>query len=225
MKLKAKIVSFVVALLLPAFAVAQQDSSNAVNLTGLGMSPELARYLVANGIVMRNNTFVKFANATPAATALSSIKLDATNNLFLNALSGKVGKLAVALTPVANWDQYGMLAEIGRGYNLQPYVPTLAATPVATTGANEFKPGLNVVPTAAANTAGFLGPKTPVPGQIFVIHNPMANTVRIKANGGATMNGATAGGFLELATLQTAFCQTTAATNQNCNIPAVPTAQ
>lgn len=101
------------------------------------------------------------------------------------------------------------------------YVPTMAATPAAAT--NKFQPGLNVVPTAAANTAAFLGDATPVPGQHFVINNSMANAVRIKAAGGATLNGATAGGYIALPALATVDCYTASATNQVCMQPVIPT--
>lgn len=100
-------------------------------------------------------------------------------------------------------------------------VPTMASTPVA--GTNEFYPGLNVVPTAAADTAALLGPSTPVPGQEFLISNNSGAAVRIKAAGGATLNGATAGGYITLASLATVECYTQSATNQVCLQPVIPT--
>lgn len=100
-------------------------------------------------------------------------------------------------------------------------VPTMVSTPVA--ASNFFSPGLNVVPTAAANTAAFLGAATPVPGQQFRIYNSGPNAVRVKAGGAATMNGATAGGYITLATLATVDCQTTSATSQICLQPVIPT--
>lgn len=102
-----------------------------------------------------------------------------------------------------------------------PYVPTMAATPVV--GTNEFRPGLNVVPTAAASTAAILGPSTPIPGQQFIINNSGPNAVFVKAAGGATLNGATAGGKISLATLATIHCWTASATNQVCQQPVIPT--
>jgi len=119
----------------------------------------------------------------------------------------------------------GYAAEVrfSAGYapRLAPYVPTMAATPVV--GTNEFKPGLNVVPTAAASTAAILGPSTPVPGQHFIINNSGPNSVFVKAGGGATLNGATAGGKIALPTLATVECLTASATNQICLQPVIPT--
>lgn len=102
-----------------------------------------------------------------------------------------------------------------------PAVPTMAATPAV--GTNQFYPGLNVIPTAAANTAAFLGPATPTPGHEFVISNASGNSVRIKAAGGATMNGATAGGYVVIPNLATVQCFTQAAGNQICLQPVIPT--
>ncbi len=121
----------------------------------------------------------------------------------------------------------GLLIRVN-GANLEkisqtPAVPTMAATPVA--GTNEFSPGLNIIPTAAANTAALLGPSTPVPGQRFTINNNSGATVRIKAAGGATLNGATAGGYITIVSLATVNCFTASLTNQVCMQPVIPTPQ
>jgi hypothetical protein len=108
----------------------------------------------------------------------------------------------------------------GLGQIMVPYVPTMAATPVA--GTNVIQPGYNVVPTAAANTAALL-PATPTPGQQFHIYNEGANSVRIKAGGASTMNGATAGGYIVLATKTSLECKASAAANYECFLPANPT--
>ena len=109
----------------------------------------------------------------------------------------------------------------GANAQLTGYVPTLVATPVA--GTNVFQPGLNIVPTVAANTAAFIGPATPVPGQQFTIVNTGPNAVRAKAAGGATLNGATAGGYIAIASLATVDCVTTSTGNQSCRQPVIPT--
>lgn len=109
----------------------------------------------------------------------------------------------------------------GTNSQLAAYVPTLAATPVV--GTNMILPGLNVIPTAAANAAAILGPSTPVPGQQFRIVNSGPNSVRIKAGGGATLNGATAGGYIVLVTLAAVDCFTTSVTNHECLQPVIPT--
>jgi hypothetical protein len=129
--------------------------------------------------------------------------------------------------PVVKSDLIGLgvpaeQAEVIANINTLPRaVPTMAATPVV--GTNVFSPGLNVVPTAAANTAAFLGAATPVPGQEFIINNSGPNAVRVKAAGGATLNGATAGGYISVPTLATVRCITASATNQVCLQPVVPT--
>lgn len=101
------------------------------------------------------------------------------------------------------------------------YVPTLAATPAVNT--NSFQPGLNVVPTNAANNAAFIGPATPIVGQCFTIVNNAGAAIRAKAAGGATLNGATAGGYISIASLATVVCCTASATNQICQQPVIPT--
>ena len=103
----------------------------------------------------------------------------------------------------------------------QSFVPTMAATPVA--GTNYFAPGLNVVPTAAANTAAFLGLATPVVGQQFSINNASGVSVRAKASAGLTLNGATAGGYIVIPNLATLDCETVSLTNQVCRQPVIPT--
>lgn len=113
------------------------------------------------------------------------------------------------------------LFSAGAGRVLAPYVPTMASTPVA--GTNFVAPGLSVVPTAAANTAAFIGPATPVPGQEFIVSNNSGAAVRLKAAGGATLNGATAGGYISVASLATVQCFTQSATNQVCLQPVIPT--
>ena len=104
---------------------------------------------------------------------------------------------------------------------LTAYVPTMVATPV--TGTNFFAPGLNIIPTAAANTAAFIGPATPVAGQQFRIVNASGAAVRAKAAGGATLNGATAGGYISIANLATVDCITASTGNQVCLQPVIPT--
>lgn len=110
---------------------------------------------------------------------------------------------------------------VGANVQLAAYVPTMAATPV--TGTNFFAPGLSIVPTAAANTAAFLGPATPIAGQQFRINNNSGASVRVKAAGGATLNGATAGGYIVVPNLATVDCLTASTSNQVCMQPVIPT--
>lgn len=102
-----------------------------------------------------------------------------------------------------------------------PYVPTMAATPVA--GTNQILPGLNVIPTAAANTAAMF-PATPVPDARYYIKNSNGtNSVRVKGGGATTINGATAGGYIVLAAGVSAMCRGTSTSNIDCYLPPQPT--
>ncbi len=130
-------------------------------------------------------------------------------------LAAKVDQLYSSSVPVAPVYRSGVNAQ------LAAFVPTVAATPVA--NVNLIRPGLNIVPTAAANTALFIGVATPVVGQQFVVTNSGPNAVRLKAAGGATLNGATAGGFISVASLATVQCYTASASNQVCLQPVIPT--
>jgi hypothetical protein len=130
-------------------------------------------------------------------------------------LAAKVDQLYSSAVPVAPVYSSGVNAQ------LAAYVPTMAATPVINT--NIIKPGLNIVPTAAANTAAFIGVSTPVVGQQFVVVNASGAAVRLKAAGGATLNGATAGGYISVANLATVRCTTVSSSNQSCEQPVIPT--
>lgn len=179
--------------------------------------------LVALVIALTASTYYAYA-ATGAI-------LDTINRAFFVARSGYKMTIGTAgtdtftvlanSTPVAYVDQYGIQSASGKGINMAVYVPTLAATPVV--GTNRFLPGLNVIPTNAANNAGILGEATPVAGQEFTIVNASGAAQRIKAGGGATLNGATAGGYIVLATLASVRCYSTSATNYNCEQPVIPT--
>ena len=167
----------------------------------------------------------------PFANAAVGAVLDTINRAYFVALSnytmtiGTSGTGAftviAAKTPVATVDTTGIIMASGKNVSMAVYVPTLAATPVQ--GTNNFAPGLNVIPTNAANNAGILGSATPVAGQEFTIVNASGASQRIKAGGGATLNGATAGGYIVLASLASVRCYSTSATNYNCEQPVIPT--
>lgn len=123
-------------------------------------------------------------------------------------------------TPVAKVNSSGIRSYAGFGLNGDIYVPTPAATPATS---NQIKPGLNAVATAAANVAMYIGDPTPVAGQAFTFINGAGNAVRLKAAGGATLNGATAGGYIVVAVGATVQCYTQSATNQVCLQPVIPT--
>jgi hypothetical protein len=145
------------------------------------------------------------------------------NDTEVNAPSGEDIRLSSGSTPVAivNTSKGLAFQTAGQNVSLAAFVPTMVATPVA--GTNIFKPGLNVVPTAAANTAAFLGAATPIVGEQFRINNASGASVRVKAAGGATLNGATAGGYVVVPNLASVSCFTASATNQVCEQPVIPT--
>lgn len=190
------------------------------DLMGLHMPPALAAKLGEEAVFRSNNTWVNMMNAS--GTPVNAVRLNSSNNLEVNAPSGQSVLLEVAGTPVATLGTVGFtFSSAGQGVRLPAYVPTMAATPVA--GTNIFQPNsLNVVPTAAANTAALL-PATPIPGDSFVIVNSGPNSIRVKAGGVATLNGATAGGYMVLGTLASSTCVATAAANYNCELPVIPT--
>lgn len=164
--------------------------------------------------------------------------VNASGNTQLNAASGANAVIAVAKTPVVSCSGSACAVSqdlvLGSGKAVAKSInsPVLISTPV--TGTNKFLPGLNVVPpTATANTAAFVGDPTPTPGVPFSIYNASASTVRAKAAGGATINGAQAAGYMPLATLCTLDCEYTATTtfvagtptpgNLACRAPTCPT--
>lgn len=203
-------------LFLPSVALAQVLPQD---LIGLGIAPEVASYLHLNGLVQKNNTFIKQRNAAGTAN-ISVLKVDSNDDTILNADSGDVGTFSVATTPVAGFATVGLTLPAQKGLRMEPYVPTMAATPAA--GTNDFKPGLNVVPTAAANTAACLA-AVPSPGDSYEIFNNGPNAIRVKACGTPGINGAAAGSYIPLATFQKASCHANSATAYLCDVKTVPT--
>lgn len=108
----------------------------------------------------------------------------------------------------------------GAAPKLVPYVPTMAATPAA--GTNIVKIGVNVVPTAAADTAALM-PTPTGGGQYLEVFNSGPNAVRIKAGGTNTINGSAGGAYIPLATFQAARCRSQSATAWGCELTVVPT--
>src|SRR5690606_37645710 len=102
----------------------------------------------------------------------------------------------------------------GKYVQMAAYVPTMAATPAINT--NMIAPGLSIIPTAAANTAAYLGPSTPVPGQQVHIYNKSGQTVRIEGAGTATLNGGSAGTYIAIASAARLDCETISTGIQTC---------
>ncbi len=152
--------------------------------------------------------FAVGAATTPNYT-LDNVKLLMPNTGVLAAPTAISLAVGAANTPNVTFNLSGMrLATAGMGVSMKPYVPTMAATPVA--GTNDFKLGLNSVPTAAANTVGCL-PVSPVDGDIVVVDNSMANAVRVKACSTPGVNGGAAGTYASVAAWQRAILKYDAA--------------
>ncbi len=165
---------------------------------------------------------MRFGMSTQLAKFISDnlIGKDANGVLRLPIASGKTLSIDVAGTPMAVVGASGLDFSAGFGVGLPVYVPTFAATPAA--GTNDLKIGFNAVPTAAANTAACL-PAVPAAGDQVEGFNPMANTVRVKACGTPGINGAAAGTYMPLATMNYFRCTAESATAWRCGTLAVPT--
>lgn len=199
MKRLVALIAVVLALNTSAFA---QPSSQ--GLTGLGMSPELAGYFVANGIslsVLTNNASVKSANATPLGANISILKVNASNNTELGALAGQNIGVGPAFTPVFNVDS-AKVAFVGAGVIAAPTSIAISAgaanTPnatfsssgltYATAGMGEilpagavFTPATNLTPTAGARLlANRLGSvATAAPTAAYVFAQPTASVGKV----------------------------------------------
>jgi hypothetical protein len=193
---------------------------------------EVVAGIGTGGTVLSNNVYLKARNAADGAD-IEWMKLDSSDNLQLNAGSGKSIKLTVAKTPIPNFpsvDVNGFTADLafkaGVAPRMVPYTVTAATTPVV--GTNMLLPGYNIVPTVAANAKAILMPatgadSTPIAGKVYQIYNQGGNTIHIVAGGGATMNEATAGGYLALATKLSATCFSSSTSNYDCRLNVNPT--
>jgi hypothetical protein len=198
-------------------------AGTAQTLMGLGMPAELANGIANLTLQAANNTFVKADNAA-GTSSVNVWKVDGSDNTVINAKTGKVGYLDYNEGAVAGWDTSGIALPAGYTVKLAAWVPTMAATPVAAT--NYFKAGLNVVPTAAANTVSIL----PTPrgigewveivndaGAAVRVHTPFDGTLGINGVTGAT------GYYVAVATKAVLDCFATSTSNYYCGSKTVPT--
>lgn len=218
-------------------AVASPTGSDISNSCGL--STPCGATIASINVYLDSGAWLKSRNAANDGD-LNLLRADSSDNTELNTASSY--NFSVVGTPKASLSSAGALttsagitattgnitstagsfvvSAAGQGLQLAAYVPTMAATPVA--GTNLIAPGLNVVPTAAANTAAMFA-ATPVVGTQYRVFNSGPNSVRLKGGGATTLNGATAGGYIVLATLTSASCVVTSASNINCSLEAAPT--
>jgi hypothetical protein len=162
------------------------------------------------------------AKDTASARTIGVLGVNSSGNTEVNAATGETVVAAVAKTPLHETSSTGVkLLVAGESFNYAPgYVPTLVATPVD--GTNVYKPGLNIVPTVAANAVGCL-PAVPTPGDTFTIVNANPNAVRAKACSTPGVNGGAAGTYISIATKARADCVAESATSYFCSFGVVPT--
>lgn len=199
MKRLVALIAVVLALNTSAFA-----QPSAQGLTGLGMSPELANYFVSNGValsVLTNNAALKSANATPAGANISILKVNASNNTELGALTGQVIGVGPVFTPLFNVDS-AKVAFVGAGVIAAPTSVAVSAgaanTPnstfdssgltFASAGMGEnlpagqvFTPATNLTPVAGARLlANRLGSvATAAPTLAVVFAQPTASVGKV----------------------------------------------
>lgn len=131
-------------------------------------------------------------------------------------------ELVYAGTPVARVGANGLQPADGKGFITEPYTAVFAATAVA--GTNILKPGYNIAAaTATANHLVLVGSATAIPGAAYEFYNASGASLKLKAPPGITMNGATAGGTLVVATRISASCFVTDALNIDCRLNVNPT--
>ncbi len=200
--------------------------SNLINITpGGAYSSTRGAGLQLNGNEQGTNPADAYLESGSAATGDVFVRVNSTNGLIRFATNSdvEVWNMNASGALIQNATNGGdvIFQKPGTFVNMVAYVPTMAATPAA--GTNMIQPGLNVIPTAAANTAAILGATTPTPGAQYVIYNSGPNSVRVKAGGGATMNGATAGGYAVMATNTSLECYASSAANYECKVPVHPT--
>lgn len=139
-------------------------------------------------------TAINFAPGS-AATPVVRLLKDELQPAATNAFSLGDSSNAFKELHLSNAFVYYSTVSGAPAFRMVPYVPTLAATPVA--GTNDFRGGSNAVPTAAANTAGCL-PTSPTNGDIVEIFNGMANAVRAKSCSTPGINGGAAGTYMTI---------------------------
>lgn len=182
-------------LLLPGLAFAQDD--------------------ISAGDVIGNGRYLG-AKTSDGQTTVPVLGVDASGNTQINALSGKGVVAAIAKTPAA------VLNSQGWGSAVAPNVAVFIATPVA--GTNKLIPGYNVpAATATASTKVFVGEAIPTPGTTYEFYNQSAATLHLAVPTVSTLNGATQGGYVAVASKGSATCKTVSGTNIDCRLNVNPT--
>lgn len=150
---------------------------------------------------------------------------DASGSDFLFDLNNSASTFNIRTSAGATFLQVDQTAGTSGGINLSAqyglhmaaYVPTMASTPVQ--GTNDFKIGVNVVPTAAALTGAFL-PFSPTNGDIVeIINSNSANEVQIFPGSSDTINGAAGNTVIGLGAGLKATCYANSASAWFCHVP------
>lgn len=191
-----KILAVLILALMPLTALAQDDIS-------------LSTGIIGNGKKLG-------AKTADSQTTVGVLGVDASNNTFIDGLSGTTPQVKVAGTPRASFLPGGVQA-VGT-----PNVAVFIATPVA--GTNVLVPGYNVpAATATASTKVFIGAAIPTPNTTYEFYNQSAATLHLAVPTVSTLNGATQGGYVAVAPRISATCKTVSGTNIDCRLNVNPT--
>lgn len=144
------------------------------------------------------------------------LKVDGSDVVHLNAMSGKTISLDIAETPVAEINANGLTFATGKTAKVAINSVTFKATP--TPAVDVLVAGYNIpAGTPTANTVARF-PATPTPGDVFHFYNSSGTTLKVQAGGATTINGAGTNGTIALATLTSVTCVVSSAANLDCRL-------
>ena len=179
------------ALLVAVEAKAEVTASQLQNAGIPAAAADVIAGIGTGGTVQANNSFLKFDNAAGSAT-LNWAKADASDNIMINAGTGKVINLAIATTPIAAVRSDG--AELQSTlFNIRrpEYVATPATALTPAEGSHDFRVNTIIAAAGPTNMAIAL-PASPRDGEVRWGFNNSANPVVVAALGTPVMNaGAT----------------------------------
>ena len=176
----------------------------------------LAVVLLPAILLAEPNGYLTYKSGTPEFMSATGFKLK------LSSQSTDGVQIQVAGTPVVLYGVNGPAYQAGKGEIQSVNQVVFAATAVA--GTNQLVQGYNIPgATATANHLVLVGSATAIPGAVYDFYNQSTATLKLKMPPGITMNGATAGGTLLVATLISARCIVTSATNIDCRLNVNPT--
>ncbi len=206
------------------------------DLVGLGMKPEIANYLsgiLPGGAVLDNNTFLKGRNAADSAD-ISILKVDGSDETYLNADSGDSIVLSVATTPVAQLNASGFYVApfAADATFIAGTAPRLAVTNVTpasgtpTPTSHSLKIGYNLIISGSANQSNVL--PTPVSsglGQMLYVANASGSDKRIfPGDANDQINAGGTGKYTVVGDKQEMRCHSVGSSAWRCHmLSAIPT--